>query len=592
MEPTFVHHIAHILDRTATLMQIAGMDPADVAVCRATTAGIRDGRRPRLSGDGFASRIAGELLATGGSPTYVAWTVEFPESLLELVQIPGFTADTVRMLRERLAVNSWFDLYMLLGEGRHKLALVPEIPPGILIMAEAYLKARRPVTPSVYLGVEGLAALQSLQAAWEAIGPGWPIYPVGAVATGAELIGQIDLLGAAGTGRMGIFQTFLAAFEREAERFPSPLAGTLRFGERMRPQQPGTNRLYEDEHGVSLRLANGLPVRLELVPDEALVGELVRRRSAPSHWEQVAAGEAVTALYPDLYDLEAAFYRSRGLSYVPPELRDGPVDPALWRAGTQHRLLSEADLRGDLHMHTVWSDGKGTLDAMVARAQAMGYEYVAICEHSPNLAAARGLEPERLVQHQAAIAALNARHPGIRVLSGAEVDILPDGSLDYSDEILAGLDIVIGSIHTAFGLDREAQTRRLERAMTNPHVDFIGHPTGRILNNCPAYALDIDRVIRAAARTHTALELNATPNRLDLPADVARLALQSGVTLVINTDSHSPDGLVAMPLGVSQARRAGAHPGQILNTRSADSLRQWLRTPKAERASGTAERTL
>ena len=583
MEPVLTQHIADILDRTVTLMLIAGAAPADVAACCDATTAIRQGRLPEVPDYAPWGQIVAELLDTGTSPTYVAWTAELPESLLELVQIAGFTPEIVRLLRERLAVYSWFDLSMLLTEGRDKLTLVPEIPEAILTGAAAYLEARRPVTPSVYLGVEGLAALQGLLAAWEAIGPGWPIYPVGAVARGDELIGQIELLGAAGQGRLGMFQAFLPDFERDAGRYASPLSGTLRFGERQRPPHLGPNRLHESPDSVTLRLRNGLPVRLHLVPETELVGELVRRRSSDSHWQQVAPGETVSPMYTDLFDLEVAFYRSRGLAYVPAELRDRPLDMDRWRAGTQHRLLSEADMRGDLHMHTVWSDGKGTIDAMVARAVALGYEYVAICEHSPYVPAAHGLDPARLRQHRAVIDELNARHPGIRVLAGAEVDILPDGRLDYADAVLASLDVVIGSIHTDFDLDREAQTVRLERAMANPHVDIIGHPTGRILNNCPAYALDVDRVIRAAARTHTALEINATPNRLDLPATVARAALDAGVMLVINTDSHSPDGLVAMPLGVSQARRAGARPGQILNTRSLTALQRWLQTPKDQR---------
>jgi DNA polymerase (family 10) len=583
MEPHLNNYIAAILDRTASLMAIDGTDPAEVLACRSTAAGIRDGRRPVLPATSRWGQIATELLEQGASPTYAAWTVDLPESLLELARIPGFHPGTVRLLRERLAVYSWFDLYMLLNENRGKLALVPEVPDGVWRMAEAYLKARNPILPSVFLGVEGLAALQALLAAWEAMGPGWPLYPVGAVAQGMEMVSQIELVAAAGDGRLDIFADFLHDFEREAERFVSPLAGTLRFGERKRPRSEGPVAVRRTAERLSVRLSHGLPVSLDLVPEGRLVADLVRRRSAASHWEQVAGGEDVSPLYRDLFDLEAAFYRSRGLAYVPPELRDGPVDPAVWRSGSQHRLLSEVDMRGDLHMHTVWSDGKGSIEAMVQRAVTLGYDYIAICEHSPNLQAANGLAPDRLRRHRTAIEALRQQYPGIHILAGAEVDILPDGTMDYDDTILAGLDLVIGSIHTAFDLSREAQTRRLERAMANPHVDLVGHPTGRILNNCPAYPLDVERVVAAAARTGTALEINATPNRLDLPARVAAAALASGVTLAINTDSHSPDGMAAMPLGVGQARRAGARPDQILNTRSAASLLDWLQTPKSER---------
>lgn len=583
MEPALTSYIAAILDRTASLMAIDGADSAEVAACQSAAAGIRDGRRPSLPATALWGQIASELLDQGASPTYATWTIDLPESLLELAAIPGFDPALVRLLKERLAVYSWFDLYMLLGEHRHKLALVPEVPAGIWPMAAAYLKARNPIVPSVYLGVEGLAAMQALLAAWEAMGPGWLVYPVGDVARGREMVSQLELVAAAGDGRMDMFAAFLAAFERDEARFASPLAGTLRFGERRRPRSDGPVLVRRSVDALHLRLSHGLPVTLSLVPEDRLVSEIVRRRSAPAHWAQVAPGEDVVPHYRDLFDLEAAFYRSRGLAYVPPELRDGPVDRAMWRAGSQHRLLSEADMRGDLHMHTVWSDGKGTIEAMVQRAERLGYDYIAICEHSPYLQAANGLAPERLQRHRQAIEALRAQYPGLTILAGAEVDILPDGSLDYDDAVLAGLDVVIGSIHTGFDLTREAQTRRLERVMANPHVDIVGHPTGRILNNCPAYPLDVERVVAAAARTGTALELNATPNRLDLPAPAATAALAAGVTLAINTDSHSPEGLAAMPLGVGQARRAGARPEQILNTRSAAALQQWLQTPKAQR---------
>jgi DNA polymerase (family 10) len=585
LEPALNAYIAAILDRTASLMEIDGSDFADVLACRSAAAGIRDGRRPSLPAGAVWGQIATELFEQGASPTYAAWTVDLPESLLELAQIPGFSPATVRILRERLAVYSWFDLYMLVGEDRHKLAAVPEIPAGIWHLVASYLKARRPVTPSVFLAVEGLAALQTMLAAWEALGPGWPLYPVGALVQGREMVSQIELVAGAGDGRLEMFWAFLADFEREAARFASPLSGTLRFGERRRPRDGGPVPVGRTADRLLARLSHGLPVSLDLVADDRLVGELVRRRSAADHWAQVGPGEDVSPLYRDLFDLEVAFYRARGLAYVPPELRGGPIDPAAWRAGSQHRFLSEADMRGDLHMHTVWSDGKGTIEAMVRQAASLGYEYIAICEHSPNLGAANGLDPERLRRHRAEIEALRPAFPGLHILAGAEVDILPDGSLDYSDDILAGLDLVIGSVHSAFDLDREAQTRRLERVMANPHVDIVGHPTGRILNNCPAYPLDLERVVAAAARTGTALEVNATPNRLDLPARVAAAALTAGVTLAVNTDAHSPEGLAAMPLGVSQARRAGARPEQILNARSLDSLQRWLQAPKSERHS-------
>lgn len=578
-------HVAGVLARCATLLAIDGAAEQEVETCWRAVETLQAGQRPVIPTGSRWGQIAEELLELGYSPSYVQWTQRMPESILELAQIPGFSPDHLRLLRDRLAVYSWFDLSLILGENRHLMPMVPEIDERLWQSAAAYLQARRPILPSVFLGVEGQAALQTLLAAWEASPPPFALYPVGDVVLGRELIGQLDVIAGASPAALDAFVDFAQSWPLWESRYPSPLSRTLRFGESRRPKTDAPPPVIRTDTTVILSLPNGLPARLTLVPEERLAEELVRRRSAPDHWAQVARGEAVMPHYRDTFDLEAAFYRSRGLAYIPPELRTGPIAQALWLAGSQHRLLSEMDMRGDLHMHTVWSDGKGTIEQMVAKACELGYEYLAICEHSPRIQAANGLDPDRLAAHRAAIDALQAQFPAIRILAGAEVDILPDGSLDYDDEVLARLDLVIASVHANFELDRAAQTRRIEAAMRHPHVDIIGHMTGRILNNCPAYPIDLEQLIATAAATGTVLEVNATPNRLDLPAEAARQALTAGARLAVNTDSHTPDGLAAMSLGVAQARRAGAQAAQVINTWPLAKLHQWLQTPKAQRRS-------
>jgi DNA polymerase (family X) len=262
---------------------------------------------------------------------------------------------------------------------------------------------------------------------------------------------------------------------------------------------------------------------------------------------------------------EEDLYSRLGLAYIPPELREDTGEIEAAEKGKLPDLVSVEDVRGDLHVHTNYSDGKGTIDSMAEAAIELGYEYLVFCDHSQSLRVANGLSPERLKEKMEAVRAADERYDAIHLLCGSEVDILRDGSLDYEDDVLAGLDFVVASVHTSFGVGEKAMTERIVRAMNNPYVRTIGHPTGRILNRREPYEVDVSRLIREAAATNTALELNAYVDRLDLAVPYVREAIGAGVRITIDTDAHDERALSYMKYGVSQARRAWVEKESVIN---------------------------
>ncbi len=276
---------------------------------------------------------------------------------------------------------------------------------------------------------------------------------------------------------------------------------------------------------------------------------------------------------------EEDVYAHLGLQYMPPEIRQGLGEIEIAARHAIPRLIELGDVRGDLHMHTTESDGHNTLEEMVAAARAHGYDYIAIADHSAGRGVAGGLSVERLRAQMAAIRALNARLDGITVLAASEVDIRADGTLDYPDEVLAELDLVVASIHSAMAQDETTMTRRLLAAIENPHVDIIGHLSARLIGQREPVQFDRGAVFSAAARTRTALEVNAHPNRLDLKDSDVRLAREAGCLLTIDTDAHSIADLDLMICGIKTARRGWAVADDVLNTRPLAELRAWLDRP-------------
>ncbi len=275
-------------------------------------------------------------------------------------------------------------------------------------------------------------------------------------------------------------------------------------------------------------------------------------------------------------DTEESVYAALGMAWVPPELREnrGEVDAAL--ADELPDLVTLDDIRGDLQMHSTWSDGQVSLEEMALACRDLGYAYVAITDHSQAMAMVQGLTPERAREQWKELDEVRERVEGIEIFRSAEIDILKDGSLDMPDEILEELDVVVISVHSFMDLDRSAMTKRVLKAMRHPTVDILAHPTGRIINRREPFAMDVEEVLAAAAELGVAVELNANPNRLDFSDVHVHRARELGVPVVISTDAHKPAGLKNMRYGVDQARRGWLGPADVLNTRSLEDFRSWL----------------
>lgn len=275
---------------------------------------------------------------------------------------------------------------------------------------------------------------------------------------------------------------------------------------------------------------------------------------------------------------ETEIYEKLGLPYIPPELRQDAEAVTAAREGTLPSLVEIGDMRGDLHAHTDWSDGRNTLRDMVESAKAQGFEYFAITDHSVSSTVANGLDQQRLLAQVKQVRELDAETEGITLLAGSEVDIRKEGRLDFPDEILAQLDIVVASVHSYFSLTETEMTRRMIRAIENPFVKIIGHPTGRLLGRRPMYPLNVDEIIEAAAENNTVLEINGSPSRLDLGPEFVRKAKRAGVRLAVNTDAHDIVRLAHRQFGVNVARRGWLTKADVINTYPLEKLRDMLRS--------------
>lgn len=289
--------------------------------------------------------------------------------------------------------------------------------------------------------------------------------------------------------------------------------------------------------------------------------------------ENVETGEILT------FSSEEEFFKHFDLPFIPPEIREDGKEVEDFPA-YEGELIELSDIKGDLHMHSTWSDGAHSIEEMVEACRAKGYTYMAITDHSQYLKVANGLTRERLLQQKEEIKKINEKYDDILILSGVEMDILPDGTLDYDDDLLAEMDIVIASIHSAFSQPREKIMERLRTAFENPHVDLIAHPTGRKIGRREGYDVDIDLLIELAKETNTALELNANPNRLDLKAEYLRKAQDAGVKIFINTDAHKKETLSHMDVGVSTAKKGWIKKSSVINALETKDLLEFLHNRK------------
>ncbi len=311
--------------------------------------------------------------------------------------------------------------------------------------------------------------------------------------------------------------------------------------------------IERDERRALGVTVDGLPIELVTAPPERFGTELVRATGAPAY---VAALEPL----PDAPD-ETAVYEGLGIPWCPPELREDPFrsDPP--------KLVERSQIRGDLHCHTTWSDGRASVEEMGRAALALGYEYVAICDHTPAVGAVRGLTPDDVRRQAEEIAAANERLKPFRILRGIECDILPDGRLDLPDNVLAELDWVQASVHGGQRMPRKEMTARVEDALRNPYVRCLSHPKGRYINRRPENALDLERTFQVALEEGVAVEVNGLPDRLDLSGEHVREALTAGIEIVCSTDAHSVRGFTNMAFSVATARRGWATAANVVNTR-------------------------
>ena len=510
-------------------------------------------------GKDLASRIR-EISETGDTALHRDLIAEFPPTILDLLDLQGLGPKTVATLYRQLAVRTLDDLERaardgrvraLKGMGAKKEALI------IKALDERKRFAGRHLLPASHDVAAAIVSYLQERA------PGATIEAVGSLRRGCDTCGDLDLLGSgAPTSLMQDFAEY-GAVERVIglgdTNSSALMAGGFQADLRLvKPDRRGAALQYftgSKPHNIALRkLAIGRGLKLD---------EYGLFRIADD--DKIAGSQ------------EEDIYAALDLDWIPPELREmrGEIE-----AAAEHRLprlIERSDLRGDLHMHTTETDGKDGMRAMVEAARDEGHEYIAITEHSQSLAMANGLDERRALAHAESIRALDAEGVGVRLLAGIECDILPDGSLDLADDCLASLDLVVASVHSAFNQERQQMTDRLLRAIDNPYVDVLGHPTGRAILRREPYAFDIGAVIDAARARHVALEINCQAHRLDLNDVHARLARDRGVRLVISSDAHSRRALGTLRWGVLVARRGWVGPSDVLNTRSFGDFRALLR---------------
>ena len=510
-------------------------------------------------GKDLAAKIR-ELGDTGVCLYHQELLQEFPPTILDLLRLHGVGPKTVTLLYTALNIRTVEELAEAAASGRLRDLK------GMGVRKEALiLKAieERQKGAGRHLLSDTAAVCAELVSFLRDRAPAVDFIPVGSLRRGCETCGDIDILAIGGDP--SLMEAFIGypAVDRVLGHGDTKSSVRLRGG-----YQADLRLVPADSRGAAMQYFTGSKAHNIVLRDRATQRELKLNeyglyRTAD---DSRVAGET-----------EEGIYEALGLAWVDAELREnrGEIEAAAERR--LPRLVSAADMRGDLHMHTTATDGRDELPAMAAAAHRLGYAYIAITEHSKALAMANGLHEHRALEHAARVRALNGQFPGLTLLAGIECDILADGRLDLADDCLAQLDIVVASVHSHFSQDESEMTDRVLRALECRWVDILGHPTGRRLLKRDPLRINIDALTAAAARHGVALEINCQTDRLDLNDAHARLARERGVRLVISTDAHSVTALGNMRWGIHIARRAWAAPGDVLNTRTLDELLLLLR---------------
>jgi DNA polymerase (family X) len=553
--------VARVLERIAVMLEIEGANSFRVRAYRegARVIGAQGESVAALAAEGgglealkgigkdLAGRIR-DLVATGTTPMYDELRSRIPDEVVDFTELHGLGPKRVKTLFDALDIRDRAAL-----EAAAKAGRLRDLPGFGEKVERNVLKAL--ATASQWAGRMLLARA-------------WPLaHALAERVAAVPGVERVELAGSFRRRRETVGDLDLLACGGEPERVMTAFAEHASVAE----------VLGRGETKCSVRLREGLQVDLRLVPEASFGAALLYFTGSKQHgielrklaidrgWSLneygLTHGERVVASRT-----EEEIYRALGLAWIPPELREALGEIELAATDTLPRLVEVADLRADLHVHTTRSDGRDDLDAMIAAAEARGYGYMAITEHSKALAMANGFDAARVRASVTEIAAARLRHPGIEVLHGLEVDILADGALDLDDETLALLDWVIVSIHSKFEMEPGAATERVLRALANPFVHAMGHPTGRLIGSREPVPFDVERVAEAAAAAGVAMEINASPDRLDLSDVHARLARARGCRFVVDTDAHSAAQLDQVRFGIFQARRAGLTAADVLNT--------------------------
>ncbi|MFI5257032.1 MAG: DNA polymerase/3'-5' exonuclease PolX [Gemmatimonadales bacterium] len=527
------------LDREGTLAATRGIGPATLSVIR-------------------------DLISTGESRYLEQLRAELPPGLIDLLRVPGLSTAKIHHLHEELDVDSVDALELAALDGR--LAKLKGFGPKTaqrILRGIAFMRSA--VSQSLYH--RGAAEAHSLLAMVRAHPDVLRAEIAGSVRRHRETVGDTDIVAACSDPA-----TTAASFARA----------------------PGVRDVRRDgPTSTSLTYADGARLDLHCVSDRDFPLALWRATGSDAHVRLMAdrlAARGFRLVGDSLVDAggfpvrvadEGALYELAALSFVPPEMREGVGELALAEAGAIPPLVTLTDIRGALHCHSSWSDGKATITEMVQASRDRGWNYIGITDHSQAAFYAGGLKPDELREQHAEIDELEAATPGFRILKGVECDILADGRLDYDEAVLDRLDFVVASVHSRFSMDLTTMTDRVLRALDDPHLTVLGHPTGRLLLSRDAYAIDMSVVLEKAGAVGAAVEINADPHRLDLDWRQIPEALSHGVTFEIGPDAHSTNGLDNMRFGVGIARKGGLAAGDVLNARPVDEVLAFARARRA-----------
>lgn len=560
--------VAAMFDQVAELLEIEGQNQFRVRAYRRAArvieglpqsvkgmlkAGKDLSELPGIGTD-LARKIA-EIVETGHFKLLDTLKRKLPGELGEIAALPGLGPKRVKLLHDKLKISTLDDLRRIIkAGGLHEIRGF-----GPIIERKLSAALRKPTTERRFkLSVaeaEAEAIMEVLRTTGRAV-------VAGSHRRRRETVGDLDILVATTNGKA--VGNKLVGYENVAEVLSHGATRTtvvLRSG-----LQVDVRAVPQESYGAALLYFTGSKAH-----NIALRNVAVRRGWKLNEYGLFSGKRRIGG------STENEIYKKLGLAFIPPELREDRGEITLAAAHKLPDLIEKADIRGDLHVHSDWTDGTASIEAMAMAAQAHGYEYIALTDHSRRVAMAHGLDPSRLKRQGQEIDKLNERLGGLTTLKGIEVDILKDGQLDLPDAILANLDVVVASIHSYFDLPRGVQTERLIRAMRNPHVSIIGHPTGRLIGEREPYEIDMERISTAARELGCHLEINSQPERLDLNDAHIHTARQAGAKFSVSTDAHSTDAFAWIRFGIDQARRGWLTAGDVINTRSLPDLRKLLR---------------